>query len=74
MEAERAVRLWGRSLDNGYKYVTFIGDGDSSSYKSICNINGGKGPYTNVTVVKDECVNHIKKRMGIRLRKLQRTS
>lgn len=60
MEAEGAVRMWNRSEEKNYRYVTFLGDGASSSYKAVCNINGGKGPYNNVTVTKKECVNHVK--------------
>lgn len=71
MEAEGAVRIWGRSLDNGYRYVTFLGDGDSSSFRAVSDMNGGKGPYNDVTVMKEECVNHVQKRMGTRLRKLK---
>lgn len=60
-EAEGAVRMWNRSEEKGFKYVTFLSDGDSSSYKAVCNINEGKGPYNNITVTKEECVNHIQK-------------
>ena len=70
MEAECAVQLWGRSEDIGFRYTTFVGDGDSSAYTSVTKMNNGKGPY-NVEVVKEECVNHVKKRMGTRLRKLK---
>lgn len=55
MEAEGAVRLWGRSEEKGLRYVTFLGDGDSSSYKAVTNMNEGKGPYEDVTVKKEEC-------------------
>lgn len=71
MEAEGAVRMWNRSEEKGFRYVTFLGDGDSSSYKAVCDINGGKGPYNNVTVKEEEYVNHVQKRMSTRLRKLR---
>lgn len=71
MEREAAVRMWNRSEDKGYRYVTFLSDGDSSSYTSVCNINNGNGPYANHSVVKEECINHVQKRMGTRLRKLK---
>lgn len=67
MEAECAVRLWGRSEDIGFRYTTFLSDGDSSAYTSVTKMNDGEGPYS-VKVVKEECVNHVKKRK--RLRKL----
>jgi len=50
------------------KYKTYIGDGDSKTIKGICNIQ----PYKNVIVEKKECVDHIKKRMGTRLRNLKK--
>lgn len=43
----------------------------TSSYKAVCDMNAGKGPYSDVTVKKEECVNHIQKRMGTRLQKLR---
>lgn len=70
MEAECAVRLWERSQDLGYRYTTFLSDGDSSAYTAVTKLNDGAGPYT-VKVVKEECINHVKKRMGTRLRKLK---
>ena len=71
MEAEGAVRMWRRSEDKGLRYITFLGDGDSSSYKAVTSMNDGNGPYENYTVKKEECINHVQKRMGTRLRKLK---
>lgn len=46
VEAERALMMWRRSEDKkGYRHVTFLGDGDLSSYKAVCNINERKGLY-----------------------------
>ena len=70
MEAVCAVQLWGHSEDIGFHYTTFLSDGDSSAYTSVTKMNDGEGPYS-VKVVKEECVNHVKKRMGTRLRKLK---
>lgn len=70
MEAECAVRLWGRSEDIGFWYTTFLSDGDSSAYTAVTQMNNGGGPYS-VKVVKEVCVNHVKKRMGTRLCKLK---
>lgn len=63
--------MWQRSEVKGYRYVTFLSDGDASSYKAVCTMNNGNGPYANHSVVKEECVNHVQKRMGTRLRKLK---
>lgn len=73
METEGAVRLWSRSTEHNLKYETFIGDGDSSAYKAVCKLNDGRGPY-DVAVIKEECINHVSKRIGARLRKKRSTS
>lgn len=68
MEAEAATRIWGRSKElNKMRYVKFIGDGDSSAYLAVKKLN----PYGNVPVQKEECINHVRKRLGTRLRKLK---
>lgn len=71
MEKEAAVRLWSRSTNFNFRYTTFIGDGDSSAYDAVCQMNDKRGPYDNVAIVKEECVNHVNKRMGTRLRKMR---
>lgn len=72
MEAEQAVRMWSRSENLGFRYAKFVSDGDSSAYKAVCQLNNGKGPYLNVKVSKQECINHAEKRMGYRLMKLKK--
>ncbi|KAK3889782.1 hypothetical protein Pcinc_006343 [Petrolisthes cinctipes] len=67
MESEAACHLWRRSTTLGLRYTTFVGDGDSSTYKAVKDLN----PY-DVPVVKEECVNHVSKRLGTRLRKLKK--
>lgn len=70
MEAEAAVLLWKRSRErNNLEYHTFIGDGDSKSYSAVKKAM----PYGDVEVVKEECVGHVQKRVGSRLRTLKRT-
>lgn len=71
MEAEAAVRMWCRSTDYQLQYVTLVSDGDASTYKTLCSLNNGSGPY-NVQLVKEECINHVSKRMGTRPRKLKK--
>lgn len=56
MEAEVAVRIWGRSEMKGLRYLAFLSDGDSSSYKSVCNMNSGEELYCNHSVEKEESV------------------
>ena len=69
METEEAKRMWLRSLDYGFCYVTFVGDGDSSAFKGVTGLNEGSGPYGDVVVKKEEYINHVHKRMGARLTK-----
>ena len=64
MEKEGALRLWQGSRYRGFQYVTFLGDSDSAAYNTICALNDGSGPYENVAVCKEECINHIAKRLG----------
>lgn len=72
MEVEAARRLWQRSERRGFRYTTFVGDGDSATYNAVCAFNDGAGPYLAAQVVKEECVNHVAKRMGTRLRQLKK--
>ncbi|KAK3889502.1 hypothetical protein Pcinc_006474 [Petrolisthes cinctipes] len=67
MEAEAACCLWGRSTLRRLRYTTFVGDGDSNTYLAIQQLN----PY-DVPVQKEECINHVSKRLGTRLRKLKK--
>jgi len=67
MEQEAAKVMWGRSVEKfGFRYVDMLSDGDSTAYKTVCDLN----PYNPQQVKKLECVNHAHKRMGTALRKL----
>lgn len=72
MEAEEAKIIWSRSLQHGFVYTVFVGDGDSTAYNAVAQLNNKQGPYTDVQVVKEECINHISKRMGTRLRQIKK--
>jgi len=67
MEAQGAVDVWGRSIEkHSLRYVDFVGDGDCSSHRDVVKSK----PYgEEVAVRKVECVGHIQKRMGGRLRR-----
>lgn len=68
MEAEAAVLLWNRSRElNGLEYRTFIGDGDGKSFRAVQDSK----PYGDLAVEKCECIGHVQKRVGGRLRKLK---
>ena len=69
MECVGAKRIFQRSLErNGLRYTEFYGDGDSKSYSTVKEI------YPGITVKKFECVGHIQKRVGTRLRKLKQAN
>ena len=67
MEAAWAVEIFRRSISkHGIIYKDYLGDGDTSSFKEVVVAN----PYTHlgVTPVKLECIGHVQKRLGTRLR------
>lgn len=70
MEAEGAVRIFQRSIaSRGARYKQYLGDGDSKGYLRVVESK----PYGNeVDIQKIECIGHVQKRMGCRLRKLKK--
>ena len=66
MEAAGALMVYRRSMENKVRYNPFVGDGDSKSFKTVSK----EKPYgQDYSIEKEECVGHIQKRMGTRLRK-----
>jgi len=66
MEIDGIREMFLRSEDlYGVRYTNYIGDGDSKTYKAIVD----SMPYP---ITKKECINHIQKRMGARLRKCKK--
>ncbi|CAN8029862.1 unnamed protein product [Ixodes persulcatus] len=67
MEVEAATVLFGRSLDkHRLRYTTMLSDGDSRAFN---NLQADK-VYGFVPIEKEDCVNHVSKRMGTALRNL----
>ena len=65
MESEGALIMWKRSVqDLQLQYSCYISDGDSKTH----NLLTANNPYT-VPIEKHDCVGHVQKRMGTRLRK-----
>lgn len=63
------IRSFSRSEElHGVKYCYYVGDGGSKTFKGILNCE----PYENFPVFKKECVDHVQKRMGTRLRNLKK--
>lgn len=71
MEKEAGLRIWARSVNkNKMRYVVFVGDGDAKTFSALQEMNNNTSPY-DFPIVKEECVNHVGKRLGTRLRKLK---
>ena len=69
MEVDAITEMFARSDQLlGVKYATYIGDGDTKTFSAILKSN----PYEDVTVQKKECVGHVQKRMGTRLREVKK--
>lgn len=71
MEVDAIQEMFTRSEEKfKVKYGNYIGDGDSKTYKAILDLNSYGD---NFQVVKSECIDHVEKKMGTRLRNLKKT-
>ncbi|GFV32872.1 uncharacterized protein TNCV_1745141 [Trichonephila clavipes] len=69
MEREGALRVCSRSLPNyNFRYVQYLGDGDSKGFLRVQESNIYVEEFP---VEKLECIGHVQKRMGARLRALK---
>lgn len=69
MEVDAILELFRRSEDlYDTRYAFYIDDGDSKTYKGIVD---GK-PYSDLVIAKKECIGHVQKRIGTRLRNLKK--
>ena len=67
MEIVGTKRIFRRSVEkHGLRYVKFLGDGDSKSFSAVEDI------YEGIKVEKLECIGHVQKRVGNRLRNLKK--
>ncbi|GFV72343.1 uncharacterized protein TNCV_638051 [Trichonephila clavipes] len=65
MEVDGIKEIFQRSVpQRNAKYIKYIGDGDTKTFPELQRT----APYS---IKKVECVGHIQKRMGARLRKLK---
>ena len=70
MENEGVLEMYRRSVElHNIFYDPFIGEGDSSAYQSVVK-EAIYGPWK--TVRKEECINHVAKRMGSGFRSIVR--
>ena len=69
MEVQGITRIFKRSEEkHGMKYHYYVGDGDTKTFQHLLQ----ESPYEDVVVEKKECVGHVQKRMGTRLRGLKK--
>jgi len=69
MEPDAIVEMFSRSESMyNVRYAYYIGDGDSKTHKSIQDAK----PYGDFPVIKKECIGHVQKRLGTRLRNLKK--
>ncbi|GBN39555.1 hypothetical protein AVEN_158802-1 [Araneus ventricosus] len=69
MESEGAIRMFQRSVSTrNVRYAKYLGDGDS---KGFLKISESKVYEDELVVEKLECIGHVQKRMGTRLRNLR---
>ncbi|XP_066929989.1 uncharacterized protein [Clytia hemisphaerica] len=68
MEVTGLKRIYHRSVKNHkLRYKFYIGDGDSKSFAEVSSSN----PYPGHNLTKGECIGHVQKRVGTRLRKIK---
>ncbi|KAE8742809.1 hypothetical protein FOCC_FOCC011667 [Frankliniella occidentalis] len=68
MESAGALLMFKRSIQTAkMKYVSFLSDGDS---KTLSTLNKAQPYGPDFVIEKEECVNHVSKRMGTALRNL----
>lgn len=68
MEAEIIKDCFHASVEKyNLRYTGYVGDGDTNTFKKVEESK----PY-NVPIHKEECVGHVQKRMGCRLRNLKK--
>ncbi|GFS49966.1 uncharacterized protein TNCV_4778691 [Trichonephila clavipes] len=60
--------LKGLKQNRSLRYTSYYGDGDSKAFNNVKDIYG----YD--SVVKYECIGHVQKRVGSRLRKLKKST
>lgn len=69
METEAALQIWKRicAYAPPLQFPKFLSDRDSTAYTAVSDL----GIYGSVPVQKEDCTNHVAKRLGTGLRKLK---
>ena len=69
MEASGVVRIFQKSVGKlKLCFTMYIEDGDTKAYPTVVKTE----PYPNKQLVKGECVGHVQKKVGGRLRKFKK--
>lgn len=69
MDSAGMLAIFQRSVEqHNARYVEFLGDGDSKAHNLLVQEN----VYGDIEVAKLECVGHVQKRLGSRLRSLKK--
>ena len=70
MEVEGARQMWSRSVAQYRRllYTTILSDGDRKTFHVLLK----ERPYGSTHIKKEECANHVSKRMGTALRNKNR--
>ena len=71
MECKAGVEMFLRSRETNLRYTVFVGDSDSACYAKVRDACFDKNGAS-YTVIKEECVGKIQKRMGSGLRGYKR--
>ncbi|XP_040354443.1 uncharacterized protein LOC121045565 [Ixodes scapularis] len=69
METTAALRIWRRTeaYNTKVQFTTFLSDGDSKACAAVSKAE----VYGSTAVTKEDCTNHVAKRLGTALRKLK---
>ena len=67
METAAVEVMWRRSEElHHFRYTTVLSDGDSSTYKHLCELE----LYDGTPIIKEKCINHVANRLGTALGKV----
>ncbi|GFS91445.1 uncharacterized protein TNCV_4548241 [Trichonephila clavipes] len=67
MKIKAVAKIWSLSEKCGFRYTTLLSDGDAKTHKFL---NSLKIYGPDVEVLKEECINHVSKRLCTSLRNL----
>ena len=60
MEMKAAELQWDQSTNRGFRYTTVLSDGDARTFNHLSSLQ----VYGEVELQKEECINHVAKRLG----------